>query len=78
MSEFGTNPTTRDFAERLLAFELGEQCHPGTGASHTVQGGGGGRVPGPYSAASFGLHVPPDTVTVTLTDGKKVTGDLSA
>ena len=41
-----------------------------------LPGGGGGRVPGPYSATSLGLHIPPDTVTVTLADGKKVTGDL--
>jgi hypothetical protein len=37
MSEFGTNPTAREIAERLLAFESGEQHHPGTGASPAVQ-----------------------------------------
>jgi hypothetical protein len=37
MSEFGTNPTAREIAERLLAFESGEQQHPGTGASPAVQ-----------------------------------------
>jgi cytochrome c oxidase cbb3-type subunit 3 len=38
--------------------------------------GGGGRAPGAYSAAQLGLHIPPATVTVTLANGKKVTGNL--
>jgi hypothetical protein len=37
MSEFGTNPTAREIAERLLAFESGEQYHPGTDAPPAVQ-----------------------------------------
>jgi hypothetical protein len=37
MSEFGTNPTAREIAERLLAVESGEQYHPGTDAPPAVQ-----------------------------------------
>lgn len=38
--------------------------------------GGEGNGTGKYSAATLGLHIPPVTVTVTLANGKKITGDL--
>jgi cytochrome c oxidase cbb3-type subunit III len=38
--------------------------------------GGEGRGSGRYSAKALGLHVPPITVTVTLSNGKKIEGNL--
>ncbi len=42
-----------------------------------LPGGGGGRGPGGQATVTPGLHVPPTSVTVTLSDGKKVDGTLT-
>ena len=42
-----------------------------------LPGGGGGRGPAGSGAQIAGLHVPPTTVTVTTTNGEKVTGVMT-